>query len=198
MKFIAILAVVIVSLMIALRVARSFADGPIGPIPGGPLRSGSLVADVDVDWVAVTDGKIEHQPLAPLLVEFQLLEPLGSRVTGIMINDGVLYIPCDLGFSWARFSGPKRWVLNLVHLVKTWHKEALKDGRAVVRIAGKRYERQAVRVTDPKRLEELRRQFEDLVQNWVSAGEWGAAPTKGPRDIWFFRLEPRSSPGPMT
>jgi hypothetical protein len=194
MKFLVALALVIVSLLIALRVARSFADGPIGPIPGGPLRSGSLIADVDVDWVAVTHGKIEQQLTVPLLVEFQLLEPLGSRATGIMISDGSLYIPCDLGFSWARFSGPKRWVLNLVHLVKTWHKEALEDGRAVLRIAGKRYERQAVRVTDPKRLKELRGQFEGLVQNWVSVGEWGAVPTKGPRDIWFFRLDPRSSP----
>ena len=83
-----------------------------------------------------------------------------------------------------------RWMLHLIYVVKEWHEDALQDGRVVLRIAGKSYERQAVRETAPDIIAALRSEMED------GAGEFfGAplrnAPPEGPNDIWFFRMDPR-------
>ena len=109
-----------------------------------------------------------------------------------MVHAGQLYVPCDLGFMWGRFSGSRRWILNLIFVFKRWHEDALRDGRVVLRIEGKRYERQAVRVTDPDLLAMLRLQLEEMAEQWVSPDPLGEAPTSGPKDIWFFRMDPRS------
>ena len=69
--------------------------------------------------------------------------------------------------------------------------DAVRDGRVVLRIAGKRYPRQAVRVTDPELLATLRSQLEEMAGQWVAPEPLGEAPTDGPRDIWFFRMDPR-------
>ncbi len=110
--------------------------------------------DPDVDWSFASGQEIE----------LQLVEPLGSRTTGVMVHKGQLYVPCDLGFMWRRFSGPTRWMLHLIWVFKRWHEDALRDGRVVLRIDGKRYERQAVRVTDPDLLAALRLQLEEMAR----------------------------------
>ena len=81
----------------------------------------------------------------------------------------------------------------MIYIFKDWHEDAERDGRAVLRIGGKRYERQAVRVTDPELLATLRSQLEDMARAWVAPAPLGDAPTEGPRDIWFFRMDPRPS-----
>src|SRR5882672_8339557 len=86
-------ALVIVSLIGTVLVAQRIADGPIGPLGGGPLRAGTLVTDPNVDWSFLDGGKE---------VELQLVEPPRSRITGSLVYDGQLYIPCDLGFFWRR------------------------------------------------------------------------------------------------
>ena len=191
MKITGIVLLLLAGLIGAGLIAARSADGPIGPIPGGPLEAGALVSEPDVDWSLATGGEIERQFDAPLLIELQLVEPPGSRITGVMLYDGQLYVPCDLGFSWARFSGPQRWILHLIYLAKRWHEDAVRDGRVVLRIEGKRYQRQAVRVTDPELLATLRSEFETTVAQWLSPEPLGEAPTEGPRDIRFFRMDPR-------
>jgi len=179
-------SVLTILLITAGLVAQRFSDGPTGPISGGPLKSGELVADPDIDW-AFTVGQE---------IELQLVEPMRSRTTGVMVHEGELYVACDLGFIWARFSGQRRWILNLIYLFKRWHEDVLRDGRVVLRIDGKLYERQAVRVTDPELLGLLRRQVEVEVARWISPEPLAAAPTNGPNDIWFFRMDPRPSNRP--
>lgn len=178
-------------LVVGAFVVQRVSDGPAGPIPGGRLTTGVLASEPDVDWSAATGGEIGQQLSEPLLIEIQLVEPLSSRTTGVMLHAGQLFVPCDLGFGWGRFAGRKRWILNLIYVFKRWHEDAQMDGRAVVRIAGKRYERQAVRVTDPELVAALRLEFEDMVRRWVAPDVLGEAPTQGPSDIWFFRLDPR-------
>lgn len=183
------LGVLILLLIGAGLVAQRLSDGPLNDIiPGGPLRAGTLVPEADIDWAAVLGdaGGIA-------VVEFELVEPATSRWVGVMLHDGQLYVPCDLGFMWGRFSGSQRRVLHLIYLFKRWHEDAQRDGRAALRINGKRYERQAVRVTDPELLAALRLQLEGMARQMVAPEPLAEAPTEGPRDIWFFRMDPRAA-----
>jgi hypothetical protein len=107
-----------------------------------------------------------------------------------MVRNGDLYIPCDLGYMWGRFEGRTRFILNTIYILKTWHQEAEKDGRVVLRIDGKRYEGYAVRVTDPTLVTSLKVQIENMARAWLAPAELGSAPTEAPRDIWFFRVDP--------
>lgn len=189
------LGVLVLVLIGSALVAQRLSDGPLTAIiPGGPLRAGALVSEADIDWPKVLGDKGSCvdgvcAPMEP--IELQLVEPPTSRYTGIMVRESQLYVPCDLGFMWGRFSGSQRRVLHLIYLFKRWHEDALRDGRVVLRIDGKRYERQAVRVTDPELLAALRLQLEEMARQWVSPEPLAGAPTDGPSDIWFFRIEPR-------
>ena len=174
-----LLAVALVGLMV---LARRFSDGPIGPIPGGVLRSGNLIADADVDWAFAAETQ---------LAQLQLVEPLGSRTTGVLVYEGQLYVPCDLGFIWRRAPAPAKWLMALVWLVKRWHEQVLRDGRVVIRIRGNRYERQAVKVNEPHLLEALRGSVEERAVALLSSPLREASPDTDA--IWFFRLDPRSS-----
>ncbi len=93
---------------------RFVTDGPVGPILGGPLRSGDWFELPVSDWTFATD-------IAE--VELQLEAQNVSRTTWILVKDGAAYIPCSLG------TPPG----------KGWYKLAERDGRAIVRIDGKRY-----------------------------------------------------------
>ncbi len=174
------LVAVVAALIGTVLIAQRVSDGPMGPISGGPLRTGTLVSDPGVDW-AFAAG----QP-----IELQLVEPLGSRITGVIVHEGKLFVPCDLGFMWRRVPDTRmRWVLSLIYRVKRWHEDALRDGRVVLRIAGKRYERQAVRVTDPELLARLRLILEDGAKQFFSSPLLDVR--VDPNDIWFFRMDPR-------
>ncbi len=120
-----IAGLVIILLIGTGLVAQRMSDGPTGPIPGGLLRTGTLVSEPDVDW-SFANGQ---------MIELQLVEPQGSRTTGVMVHEGQLYVPCDLGFMWGRFSGRTRWMLHLIYVFKRWHEDAQRDGRVVLRIA---------------------------------------------------------------
>jgi hypothetical protein len=192
LRWLGIALVVLSATLVGIGVVARFSDGPIGPFPGGQLHSGALVPEAKVDWSLATGGEIEIKGAEPRFVELQLVDPLGSRTTGVMLYEGQLYVPCDLGFLWRRVPAPPRWMLSLIYRFKRWHEDVLLDGRVVVRIGGKRYERQAVRVTDPDLLTALRSEVEKEAARMFGA-PLGEVPTDGPRDIWFFRLEPRPS-----
>jgi len=191
MRIVGTLFVVLILLAGGVLFAQRMSDGPMGPISGGKLRSGTLVTERDVDWSAATGGKIDTQTDSSLEIELQLVNPPSSRTTGAMLHEGELYIPCDLGYIWNRFSGNTRYILNAIYLVKRWHHDVERDGRVVLRIDGKRYERQAVRVTDPEMIATLKAQINETLALMDLPEELGPIPTEEPNDIWFFRIDPR-------
>lgn len=169
-------------------IAQRLSDGPLNAmLPGGPLRAGTLAAnDASLATPLSNRGATAMEP-----IELQLVDPPTSRYTGIMVRDGQVYVPCDLGFMWGRFEGSQRTMLHLIYLFKHWHEDALRDGRVVVRVDGERYEGQAVRVIDPAMNAALRLQLEAMATQWLAPKPLPPAPTTGPNDIWFFRIDPR-------
>ena len=104
----------VIALVALLFFGARLHDGPLGPIPGGPLEAGEQVSGPVADWSFAKDvGEIE----------LQLTSQGRSRTTWILVFDGKAYVPCSLGFPPG----------------KSWYKEAAKDGSAVLRIQGKRY-----------------------------------------------------------
>lgn len=167
LKWLARAVAVLVLLLVALVVGARFADGPIAIIPGGPLTSGELVTGPEPDWSFARDiGEME----------LQLVDPPQSRTVWLVVVDGRLYV----------VSGYMNSALG--KLWKKWPAQALADGRAVVRVDGKRYERQLVRILDDRaRLEAIAAEVER---------KYGAplrADMAATGDAWFFALKPRPS-----
>ncbi len=153
--------------VVALVVAARFGDGPIAMIPGGPLEAGDLVGGAEPDWTFARD-------IAEM--EFQLVEPPQSRTIWLQVHDQKLYV----------VSGYMNSALG--RLWKQWPAHALRDGRAVIRIDGKRYERQLVRILDDRPLLEAiaaevnRKYGAPLRADMAASG-----------DAWFFALKSRSA-----
>ena len=150
-----ILGIAVIALCIVF--GARYADGPLGPVPGGPM-GGEAVAEPVTDWGFIVERdtvELEVNPDAPR-----------SITTWVVGHDGQAYLPSGYG---AR---------------KTWTAQLVADGRAVLRVDGKLYERQAVRVTDEELLEELRAV---LIAKYDldPEGNFSSSAT------WFFRLDPR-------
>jgi len=158
-------AAVVLALVLLLVGAR-FSDGPLAIVAGGPFTSGERVTGPEPDWSFLEDVQE---------VEFQLLEPARSRTTWVLVHDGRVYIP----------SG---YMNSLVgRLWKHWPYEAEEDGRAILRVDGRLYERRLVRVTEGPAIEpllaELSRKYLDgaeIPRELVASG-----------DLWLFELAPR-------
>jgi hypothetical protein len=175
-------AVVIVSIVSVLVVQR-VADGPMEFLQGGPFKSGELVEAPVTDW-SFGVGRP---------TEFELVGFGTSRTAGYIMHDDVAYMTCDLGFIWNRFeSGTQRWILRLIYTFKRWHQDALEDGRALIRIDGKLYKTQFVKVEDPQLIGALKARLEELARGYVAPRELGPPPAQPPNDIWFFRTDPRT------
>ncbi len=157
----------LVLLIVAVLVGAQFADGPIAIIAGGPFTSGELVTGPEPNWSFVRDIRE---------VEFQLVEPPRSRTTWILEHDGKIYIPCGyMTTRWGRI-----W--------KQWPIEALEDGRAILRIGDKLYERELVRIEEGPLLVPL---TAELSRKYLGGADIGPeAVTSG--DLWLFELAPRS------
>jgi len=161
MKIVKILVGILLAPLLALGgvyVLAGFNDGPWAVIPGGPLVAGELVGDPVTDWGFARS--IEE-------IELQLDGGDRSRTTWILVNDQGAFIPCSLGFPPG----------------KEWHLTADQDGRAIVRISGKRYPVTLKRVQD----EALRAGLKKLAAAKYSGGPPGESET------WFFRLDPGSA-----
>jgi hypothetical protein len=183
MKVTRILLLLVLGLLLAGRVAQRMSDGPTGPIQGGALRAGPLVSESEVDWSAA----LGDAPVGS--IELQLVEPPRSRITGAFVYEGQLFVPCDLGFIWRRAPDTSsRWLLRVIWLLKGWHEDVLRDGRVVLRVDGKRYQRFAVRVTDAELLATFRGHVEDAAEQYLGS----LLPEEpDPEAIWFFRMDPR-------
>ena len=151
--------------LVALVIGARFVDGPIAIIPGGPLESGEQVTGTEPDWTFARDI---------MEMEFQLVEPPRSRTTWLQVHDKKLYV----------VSGYMNSTLGQIW--KQWPAQALQDGRAVIRIDGKRYERQLVRILDDRPLLEA---IAAEANRKYGAGLSADMAASG--DTWFFALEPR-------
>ena len=159
-----ILALGIGSLLIGAR----FSDGPLAIIAGGPFTTGQLVTVPVQDWSFVHDTQE---------VEFQLLEPARSRTTWIIEHEGKAYIPSGYMTTW----WGKLW--------KKWPLEAETDGRILLRIDDKIYERQLVRIDSGPLLAPL---TAELSRKY--AGGTTEIPVEAVTSgyLWLFELAPRS------
>ena len=157
----------LVLLVTVVLVGARFADGPIAIVAGGPFTSGELVTGDEPDWSFAHDLQE---------VEFQLLEPARSRTTWIIEHDGRIFIPCGyMTTTWGRI-----W--------KKWPIEALEDGRAILRIEGKLYDRELLRIEEgplvAPLVAELSRKYAGGAIIPVEAVSSGS--------LWLFELAPRS------
>ena len=135
-------------------------DGPLGPIPGGPLEQGAEVAEPVADWSFVKDvGE----------VELQLATQGTSRTTWILWHEGAAYVPCSLGFPPG----------------KRWHHDAARDGRATLRIDGKRYP-----VTLTKLPDEEVAALAEPIRAEVNRKYEQAPPADA--GVWLFRVASRA------
>ncbi len=149
-----------------LAVASGRADPPSAFFGGGPLVDGELVTGPEPDWSFVGDVA---------LVDLQLVDPPRSRVVFIADHDGRLYVVS--GYMGSFLGG----------LWKRWPMQAERDGRAVVRIEGKRYERTLVRIRSGSDViegvaAELSRKYGGMDPRSIESG-----------DTWLFELAPRGS-----
>ncbi len=160
----ALLSLVLVALLVGV-VAR-LSDGPLAILAGGPFERGSVVRGAEPDWSFVRDVRE---------VEFQLLEPARSRTTWILEHEGKAYIPSGYMTSW--------WG----RLWKQWPHEAVRDGRALLRIGDEIYERQLVRVESGAFLEPLLR---ELGRKYMNGAEIPVEVVES-GSLWLFELAPR-------
>ena len=167
-RWLGILVAVVVVVIGAVLVAARFHDGPLGIIAGGPLVKGELVTGPEPDWTFAHDINT---------VEFQLLSPARSRTTWILEHDGKIYIPCGYMQS------------TIGRLWKHWPIEAERDGRAILRIDGKLYPRQLVRVQDPVVIAPLTQE----ISRKYGAPATPETVTSG--SLWLFELAPRAADG---
>ena len=132
-----------------------FLDGPLGPIPGGALVSGVLVSGPIGDWSFAKDVPE---------IALQLASQSQSRTTWILVSDGKAYIPASTEYPPG----------------KTWHKKALEDGRATIRIDGKLYPVTLAKVEDAA--------VEAAVREVVTT----KYPTRPGGNAWLFEVTSRS------
>ena len=163
-RWLAILVAVVVIAIGAVLVGARFHDGPLGIIAGGPFVKGEPVTGPEPDWTFAHDINT---------VEFQLLSPARSRTTWILEHDGKIYIPCGYMQS------------TVGRLWKHWPIEAERDGRAILRIGGKLYARQLVRVQDPAVIAPLTQE----ISRKYGAPATPETVTSG--SLWLFELAPR-------
>ncbi|HVP28128.1 MAG TPA: hypothetical protein VMW35_03085 [Myxococcota bacterium] len=128
----AVTALCLVALAFLLA-ASPFLDGPVGPMPGGALRAGALVA-LPSHW--------PEDAVGPTVELETNVERPWSVTTWAVALDGALYVPAD-------FLNP----------VKRWPSLVAADPRVVVRVRGNRYAGHATWIRDPETIARLRAAF---------------------------------------
>ena len=122
---IGVLVLIPVFALAALAVSTRLSDGPSVIFAGGALVAGEMVTGPEPDWSFVSDVRV---------FELQLLNPPRSRTLWIVEHQGKLYLNSN-------YMGGLR-----ERLWKRWPAQAERDGRAIMRINDKRYERILVRI----------------------------------------------------
>ena len=153
-----------VTAVLTAAAKQRFADGSNRVFSGGPLVSGELHAGAEPDWSFTDDVQT---------IDLQLLDPPRSRRIWIQAHDDKIYV----------FSGFMSTAVG--RLWKRWPVQAESDGRAVLRIDGKRYERQLVRIASGPELEGITSAIRDKYTYDVSRATVEAG------DTWVFEAAPR-------
>ena len=153
-----------VTAVLTAAAKQRFADGPNRLFSGGPLEAGELHAGPEPDWSFVADIPT---------IELQLMDPPRSRLIWVQEHDGKLYV-------WSGYMGT-----TVGRMWKKWPIQAERDGRAVLRIDGTRYERQLVRIESGDVLDgitgAIRAKYpSQLTRAGVESG-----------DSWLFEAAPR-------
>lgn len=132
MKIIARILIVVVCLLLIPFAAVStaamkqrFADGPNRVFSGGPLVAGEIYSGPEPDWSFVNQIPT---------IEMQLIDPPTSRRIWTVEHAGKLYV-------WSGYMDG-----TVGRLWKRWPVQAERNGRAVMRINGTRYERDLRRI----------------------------------------------------
>ncbi|HXK22557.1 MAG TPA: DUF2255 family protein [Myxococcota bacterium] len=150
------LVVALVIFVALLFVGARFHDGPLGPIPGGAFASGEVVAEPVSDWSFARDVPE---------IQLQLASEDASRTVWILVDDGKAYVPCATGFPPG----------------KRWYKHAAQDGRATLRIEGRRYPVTLTRTQDAALAERLRAEVQRKYKR-LPPGE---------SEVWVFSVASR-------
>jgi len=163
-------ALALVVLIAGVIVAARFHDGPLGGplaiVAAGPFDSGVPHTGPEPDWSFLRDYAT---------VEFQLLEPPRSRTTWIMEHDNRIFIVSGYMNTWYG----KIW--------KHWPAEAEADGRIILRVDGRVYEREMRRVLGGSIVEPV---LAELSRKYVGGATIPVSEiTSG--NIWMFELVPR-------
>jgi len=157
----AVALAVVVGLSLTSLLARS-SDGPIGAFAGGPLVAGERLEGGLSNWSAY-EGVSE--------LDMQLLEPPRSRRVWLLVDEGNLYIP----------SG---WVRSMPFW-KHWPHQAQADGRALLRIEGRIYPVELVKVEN----DDLRWNLARKLSAKYNLPVPDSAPD--PEELWIFRADAR-------
>lgn len=158
-----LLAAVVLILVLTAIVAR-VSDGPIGAFAGGPLVSGEHMTRGLSDWSTFRGVDA---------MDMQLVEPPRSRRVWLIVDDdGNLYIPS--GF------------VSSLPFWKHWPPEAVKDGRAVIRIEGQIYPVTLVKIDNPPLALKLANRLTAKYDLPASDGP------PDPEELWIFRVDARS------
>ena len=157
----------LVGLLVGTGFAARFADGPIVIFAGGPFETGERVEGPEPDWSFIRDVQE---------VQFQLFTPPRSRTTWILFHEGRIYIPSGYMTTW----WGKIW--------KQWPHEALEDGRAVLRVDGKLYDRTLVRVEEGPEVAPL---IAQLGEKYLGDAQAVPAEAVSSGYLWLFELAPR-------
>ena len=145
------LGVLLIGIAVLFGVARFF-DGPLGPIPGGPIH-GEPSAEDPTNWAFATGEST---------LELQVGDR--SRTVWFVTYQSLLYVAAAEA---AR---------------KQWPAEVMKDPRVRLRVAGRIYDRNLVRVDDEALREAVGRTFETRYQTTISP--------EAKARVWVFRVDP--------
>ncbi len=143
---------------------KRFSDGPGLVFAGGPLAAGVIHEGPDPDWALVADVPT---------IELQLLDPPRSRRIWTTHHDGKLYV-------WSGYMGT-----TVGRIWKHWPVQAERDGRAVLRIEGVRYERRLVRITEGEELDGI---ISAITSKYPSQTTRAAVEDGS---VWLFEARPR-------
>ncbi|MDA1369667.1 MAG: hypothetical protein O2971_02755 [Proteobacteria bacterium] len=143
---------------------QRFADGPNRVFSGGPLIAGEIHTGEDPDWSFVNTIPT---------IEMQLLEPSTSRRIWTVEHEDKLYV-------WSGYMNSM-----VGRLWKRWPVQAERNGRAILRINGTRYERELIRIQAGDELDGITA----AITNKYPSQTTRATVEQG--GVWLFEAAPR-------
>ncbi len=153
-----------VTAVVTAAVKQRFGDGPNRVFSGGALVAGELHTGSEPDWRFVSEVST---------IEMQLLDPPLSRRIWVAEFNDKLYV-------WSGYMGT-----TIGRLWKRWPIQAERDGRALIRINNRRYERQLVRVESGEILDGI----SGAIRKKYPSQTTRAAVEAG--DVWVFEAAAR-------